>query len=167
MVGLFICDRVSAVPFLAQGRWVGMRRITNWSWRWNNSSALLNRDMEWIPLVYECMQLLCCCRSICEQSDCATEVPTEEWLILSLPVPASWCAVSTREVTTVLRDDGSANWRAGMTVDADRWDRTLVRESKESGGETIACSRLKCRPKKSRMHEVLGETSSNKVQWQW
>ena len=45
-------------------------------------------------------------------------------------------------------------FQVGMTVDVDRWDRTLVRESKnESGGETMACSILKCSPKKSRMRE--------------
>ena len=44
--------------------------------------------------------------------------------------------------------------RAGMTTDADRRDRTLVRESKkESGGKTMAGSRLKCSPKKSSMRE--------------
>ena len=43
--------------------------------------------------------------------------------------------------------------RADMSVDVDRRDRTLVRESKESGGENIACWILKCTPKKSRMRE--------------
>ena len=48
--------------------------------------------------------------------------------------------------------------RAGMTVDVDRRDRMLVRESKnESGGDIMAFSRLKCKPKKSRMrsHRLL------------
>ena len=41
-----------------------------------------------------------------------------------------------------------------MTVDVDRRDRTLVRESKnESGGDIMALLRLKCRPKKSRMRD--------------
>ena len=44
--------------------------------------------------------------------------------------------------------------RAGMTINVDRRDRTLVRESKnESRGDIMAFSRLKCRPKKSRMRE--------------
>ena len=56
----------------------------------------------------------------------------------------------------ILRDPiiGRSFLRAGMTVDADRRDRTLVGESKkESGGERIACSRLKCRPKKSKKRQ--------------
>ena len=44
--------------------------------------------------------------------------------------------------------------RAGMTMDVDRRDRTLVKESKnEFGGEIKARSRLKWSPKKSRMRE--------------
>ena len=44
--------------------------------------------------------------------------------------------------------------RSGITVDADRRERTLVRISKkESRGETMACSRLTCSPKKSNMRE--------------
>ena len=83
-----------------------------WTEKWNE-----------FPLVCECMQLLCCCRNIFEQFDCATEVPTEVWLIVLLPVPASWCVVSTREVTTVLRDDRSANWLPILS-EMHRWRRT-------------------------------------------
>ena len=45
-------------------------------------------------------------------------------------------------------------FRAGMTVDGDRRDRTLVRVGKnESGGEIRAHSSLKCKPRKSRIRE--------------
>ena len=45
-------------------------------------------------------------------------------------------------------------FQAGMTVEGDRRDRTLVRVGKkESGGEIRACSRLKCKPRKSRIRE--------------
>ena len=45
-------------------------------------------------------------------------------------------------------------FRAVMTVDGDRRDRTSVRVGKnESGGEIRACSKLKCKPRKSRIRE--------------
>ena len=44
--------------------------------------------------------------------------------------------------------------RADMTVDGDRRERTSVRVGKnESGGDIRACSKLKWRPRKSRMRE--------------
>ena len=45
-------------------------------------------------------------------------------------------------------------FRAGMTVVGDRRDRTFVRVGKnESGGQIKARSRLKCKPRKSRIRE--------------
>ena len=42
-------DRASAVTFLAPGRCVGMRVITNWSRSSNSSRVFLNRDWECVP----------------------------------------------------------------------------------------------------------------------
>ena len=73
--------------------------VSCWTERWNE-----------FPLDCEYTQLPCCCGNIHEQSDYATVVPTEVWLISLLQVPASWYAVRTPEVTNVLRDDRSAYW---------------------------------------------------------
>ena len=42
-------DRALAVTFLAPGRCVGMRVITNWSRSLNSSRVFLNRDWECVP----------------------------------------------------------------------------------------------------------------------
>ena len=77
-----------------------------------------------------------------------------------------WRCVEMRRITTnwsrrwnnsIVLLNREMEWvppRLRIYATADRWVRTLVRGSrKESGGETIACSRSKCRPKKSRMSE--------------
>ena len=245
-LGLLIRDSAYAVIFLALERWVGMRRITNWSRRLNSFKVLLNREMEWVS-PYLRMQAtavllsqytrtvwlhhwgphwstanLMASSSI--QLMCWDHYP-ERWRVCQLaPHPvrdafvkkirlgfrrcrgtpwrtsrllnqqscvrnsaSSWIRVSCDclccDQCLFIQNCRNLRWRcpwwikgakckirlvmedilrAGMTVDVDRWDRTLVREFKnESGGETMACLRLKSVPRSLECMRILAETSSN------
>ena len=100
------------------------------------SMELMNSASSWTGVSQDCW----CCDQCLFIQNCRNLRWRRPW----------WIKGTKCDIRLVMEDI----FRAGMTVDVDRRDRTLVRESKnESGGETMAHSRLKWSPKKSRMRE--------------
>ena len=107
-------------------------------------SCVRNSASSWTGVSQDCL----CCDQCLFIQNCRNLRRRRPW----------WITRAKCNIWLVMEDI----FHAGMTVDVDRRDRTLVRESKnESRGETMSRSRLKCCPKKSRMREGSSLDLSN------